>query len=60
VFTKADKQSLQKGRQTMDAYRKVLLKTWDEAPEMMLTSAESGHGREELLTFLDDCLKNEG
>lgn len=59
VFTKADKQSLQKGRITMDAYRKALLKTWDEAPEMLLTSAESGHGREELLAYLDQCLKSD-
>ena len=59
MFTKADKQSLQKGRITMDAYRKALLKTWDEAPEMLLTSAESGHGREELLDYLEQCLKNE-
>ena len=43
----------------MDAYRKALLKTWDEAPEMLLTSAESGHGREELLAYLDQCLKSD-
>lgn len=54
VFTKADKQSKLKTEQNVALFRKEMLKNWEETPPFFITSAETGAGREELLTFIDN------
>ncbi len=53
VFTKADKLGVNKSMVNMANFRKVLLKNWEELPPFFMTSAEKGHGREELLKYID-------
>ena len=53
VFTKADKLTSNKVAQQVEAYKKVLLETWEELPPYFVTSSESRVGREELLAYID-------
>ena len=58
IFTKADKQSRVKTDQTVAAFRKELLKTFEEIPQVFITSAEEHTGREEVLAFIDSINAN--
>ena len=58
VFTKADKQSVNKGQQSMARFRKVMKKTWEELPVFFLTSSETGLGRDELTEYISALLEN--
>jgi GTP-binding protein len=53
VFTKADK--LRKGaiERNLEVYKNRLLEEWEVLPEMFVTSAEKGLGKDEILTFID-------
>lgn len=53
VFTKADKLTAAKCRQSVEQYRQKLLETWDELPPIFVTSAEKKEGREELLDYIE-------
>lgn len=57
IFTKADKQSISKGRKNMDLYRKELQKNWEAVPDMLLTSATDAYGKEDVLNYLSELLK---
>lgn len=57
VFTKADKISVSKQRDNVEAYKKVLSETWDEMPPIFVTSAEKKMGKEELLDYIDGINK---
>lgn len=52
VFTKADKLSGSKVDQHVAAYKRKMLEAWEELPPYFVTSAETGHGREELVEFI--------
>jgi len=52
VFTKADKQSAVKTDQNIAKFRKALLTTFDEVPDIFKTSSETHDGREEILGFI--------
>ncbi|RKD13744.1 YihA family ribosome biogenesis GTP-binding protein [Pelobium manganitolerans] len=54
VFTKADKQNRSKSAQAMEQFKKALLAYFEEVPQMILTSAENGTGKDEVLTLVDD------
>ena len=58
IFTKADKQSRVNTDQTVAAFRKELLKTFEEIPQVFITSAEEHTGREEVLAFIDSINAN--
>lgn len=58
VFTKADKQSINKGQQNMAKFRKVMKQTWEELPMFFLTSSETGHGKDELTEYIQTLLEN--
>ena len=49
VFTKIDKQKQSAVAATVNNYRDTLLETWEEAPEMLMTSSVTGYGRDRLL-----------
>jgi GTP-binding protein len=53
VFTKTDKQSTLKTSEAVKAYKKQLAETWEELPQMFLTSSEERKGREEILDFIE-------
>ena len=54
VFTKADKLGVNKSMANMAKFRKTLLKTWEALPPFFITSAENGHGKEDLLKYIDE------
>lgn len=58
VFTKAD--GLKKGEldRKIAEYRKVLSETWDESPEMIITSAAKGIGKTEVLEYIGRGIEN--
>ena len=53
VFTKADKLSASKVSQNVEAYKKVLLETWEELPPIFITSSEKKAGRQEVLDYIE-------
>lgn len=54
VFTKTDKNTLSKTQSNLQAFKKELLKYWDELPTIILTSSEKKAGREEILDFISE------
>ena len=52
VFTKLDKMGRVAGTDKVEAYKRELLKTWEELPPVFLTSSEDGRGRDELLDYI--------
>ena len=58
VFTKADKLTPNKCRQSMDAYGKKLSETWEELPPMFLTSSEKKDGRDDVLNYIEQINNN--
>lgn len=57
VFTKTDKLSSSALQKKLLAYRKELLKFWDELPPIFVTSSASKFGREPVLNYIEDILK---
>ncbi|MFP4096466.1 MAG: ribosome biogenesis GTP-binding protein YihA/YsxC [Cyclobacteriaceae bacterium] len=56
VFTKVDKQSVNKTQQSMAAYRKTLLQEWAELPPIFTSSSVEKSGREEILAYIENTL----
>lgn len=52
IFTKADKLGPVAGQRNVEAYKKKLLKRWEELPPVFVTSSEKGTGRQELLDYI--------
>lgn len=52
VFTKADKLSATKVSANVEAYKKVLLESWEELPPIFVTSSEKKQGRDEVLDYI--------
>ena len=57
VFTKADKLTANKANQSVEAYKKKLLETWEELPPVFLTSAEKKQGRDEVLDYIEQITR---
>jgi GTP-binding protein len=53
VFTKIDKLSSSALQKNLAAYKKEMLKVWEELPPVFTTSAESKFGREKLLNYVE-------
>lgn len=53
IFTKADKMKPGVLAENIEIYKTELLKTWEELPEMYVTSAEKKEGGEEILNFIE-------
>lgn len=54
VFTKGDKLSPTKRKAHLEAYMNTMRASWEELPEVFVTSASDGLGKEELLTFIEN------
>jgi GTP-binding protein len=56
IFTKADKQSVAKTKATVEAFSTEMRKAWEELPPMVVSSALTGLGREEILERVESAL----
>jgi GTP-binding protein len=59
LFTKSDKPTKNQLNKNIAVYKATLLKTWEELPPMIITSATEKKGRAELLTFIGNALKQQ-
>jgi GTP-binding protein len=57
VFTKIDKLSSTELKKNLAKYKKRLLETWEETPQFFLTSATSKHGQQEVLNYVEYCMR---
>ncbi len=53
VFTKTDKLKPKEIIDNIEHYKKTLLETWEELPEIFTTSASDKSGKDELLNFIE-------
>lgn len=51
-FTKQDKLSKKESAENLVIYKKELLKSWEELPQIFLSSATKKNGKEDILTFI--------
>ena len=58
VFTKTDKLSEGKLRENMQIYQTKLLETWEELPPIFCTSSEKRSGREDVLGYIGEIIRN--
>lgn len=58
IFTKADKLSKTQLERSVSAYRKSLSEQWEELPPMFTSSSEKGTGRDEIVGYIEDILKD--
>lgn len=58
VFTKADKLSVSKVRQNVEAYVNRMMEAWEEMPPYFITSAEKAQGRDEVLNYIEQINKS--
>jgi len=54
IFTKADKLGKVSVSKNVEAYKKELKKLWEELPPILVSSAEDGTGREEIISFIEN------
>lgn len=54
IFTKADKLGKVSVSKNVEAYKKELKKLWEELPPVLVSSAEDGTGREEIISFIEN------
>ncbi len=57
VFTKADKLTRNQLESNLAAYKKSMLKDWEELPPMIVTSSETGLGKDEFLEYINNTNK---
>lgn len=58
VFTKGDKLSAAQRARSVERFRRTLAADWEELPPMFVTSSTARTGRDELLAFIGECLKD--
>src|SRR5690554_899601 len=56
VFTKTDKLSRVALQKNLAAYKKVMLKDWEELPPLFTTSSVSGDGKEAVLQYIQELI----
>ena len=58
IFTKTDKLSASKVQGNVQRFKNKLMETWEELPFMLLTSSETGKGRDEVLQYIEKINTN--
>ncbi len=58
IFTKADKQTINKTKQNVKFYLNTLREQWEELPPYFVSSSEKGTGRDEILDYIDSINKS--
>lgn len=56
IMTKADKLTRTALAANVEAYRTALLETWEEPPPMLVTSATSALGKEEVISYIQSFI----
>jgi GTP-binding protein len=54
IFTKIDKQNHRQVAATVNSMKHILSQTWEELPEMMMTSSVTRYGRDQVLNRIDE------
>ncbi len=57
VYTKCDKLGVNTLAVQVEKNNQILGEYWEELPPVFVTSAETGHGRAELLSYIDSLIK---
>jgi GTP-binding protein len=58
IFTKTDKLSASKVQGNVQRFKNKLMEAWEELPFMLLTSSETGKGRDEVLQYIEEINTN--
>ena len=58
IFTKADKLKPKAIDNHIEAYKNILLETWEEMPNYFITSSSKDIGKDELLNYIDNLNAN--
>jgi len=58
VFTKTDKMSVVRAKESLKAYQDKLHESWEELPPIFATSSEKHVGRDELLNYIEGINKS--
>lgn len=57
IFTKLDKLSATAAKRNIEHFCTVLSQQWEELPPMFRSSSADGRGRDEILKYIESCLK---
>jgi GTP-binding protein len=60
VFTKTDKLAQRDWQRNVEAFKKVLSESWDELPEIIVSSSVKKIGRDEILGSIQKAIDNAG
>lgn len=60
LFTKTDKRSSSRINANLKVFSQALMKSWESLPLLILTSAETGKGRREVLEIIEDLTRIRG
>ena len=58
VFTKTDKQTVNKTQINIDNFHNALLEFWEELPQYFITSSITYQGKDDILSFIDNINKD--
>lgn len=58
AFTKTDKMSAVRAKESLKSYQEKLMEQWEELPPIFATSAEKQVGRKELLGYIEEINKS--
>ena len=58
IFTKCDKSGPNVLAAQIERDRSILMEQWESLPEMFISSSARGTGREEILGYIDNIVKN--
>jgi GTP-binding protein len=57
VFTKADKLGFTKTQANVAYHNKIMKAEWSSLPPAFITSIESHHGKDQILSYIDNCMQ---
>lgn len=58
IYTKSDKQGVNVLAKQVERNNSMLSEYWEELPPVFATSAETGHGRNEVLDYIENLINN--
>lgn len=58
IFTKADKLKPEELADNLKAYEEKMFETWEVMPHYLVSSAEKGSGKEEILAYIEEINQN--
>lgn len=58
IFTKTDKLGPERLKSNVEIYKQKLLESWEELPPIFTSSSEKQAGRDEILNYIEQILKN--